>query len=161
MGENRGVSASWLARIRGEVSGVWPSGNLIGVQETRVALRPTTMSDFSAGESARRHADKTRRRRIRWQQTGVVEGMAKTEAGKWAAREFGVLASRQNGIMETVELGWMIDEPGIQILHTVDQDELMVMGSRRWAPWARARRHRRPNSVMERRGRWRSLSGVT
>lgn len=62
-----------------------------------------------------------------WQQYVVRNGMAKSDrltmAGvrRWAAYEVAVLVARQNGkngCIEVVELGWMINEPGVSILHT-------------------------------------------
>ncbi|WP_433592307.1 hypothetical protein [Nocardia sp. CA-145437] len=117
------------------VTTIAPAGGLVGIQEPRIALRPATMCDFSAGESALRHAALTSNRHVPWQASGVREGMAKTAEGKWAAREVGVLASRQNGkngIMETVELGWMIDEPGIQILHTAHKYKTAMKAMKRF-----------------------------
>jgi hypothetical protein len=70
-----------------------------------------------------------------WQELVVREGMstnadtaaALAAVGKppaWAAFEVGVLVSRQNGkngAMEVVELGWMVNEPGVSILHTAHE----------------------------------------
>ncbi|MDO5534153.1 MAG: hypothetical protein Q4F65_05840 [Propionibacteriaceae bacterium] len=51
----------------------------------------------------------------------ILNGMATADDGKWAAFEVGVEVARQNGkngSIEVVELGWMINEPGVSILHT-------------------------------------------
>ena len=50
--------------------------------------------------------------------------MAKSDNGRWAAYEVGLLVSRQNGkngCIEVVELGWMMTEPGVSILHTAHE----------------------------------------
>lgn len=105
----------------------WPSGELIGVQEPRIGHRPWSLEswtgpiDFEAGETALDLADIAGRRRPPWQDTVVREGMARNSDGKWAAFEVGCLVSRQNGkngCIEVVELGWMVNEPGVKILHT-------------------------------------------
>ena len=78
--------------------------------------------------------DKTGRRRPPWQAGVIREGMAKTAEGKWASREVGVLASRQNGkngAIEEVEIGWMVDEPGVQILHTAHKYKTAMKAMKR------------------------------
>jgi hypothetical protein len=69
-------------------------------------------------------ADIAGRESMAWQRMVVREGMATNPAGKWIAFEVGVLAARQNGKnggIEVVELGWMVNEPGVSILHTAHE----------------------------------------
>ncbi|RAL31160.1 hypothetical protein [Rhodococcus sp. AQ5-07] len=56
----------------------------------------------------------------------MAKGDKLTDTGeqRWAAFEVGVLVARQNGkngCIEVVELGWMLKEPGISILHTAHE----------------------------------------
>lgn len=95
-----------------------------GRQEPRVASYPESSEDLSAGEDALALADVAGRDSFPWQEHVVTCGMAKRADGKWAAFEVGVLVSRQNGkngCIEVVELGWMINEPGVSILHTAHE----------------------------------------
>jgi hypothetical protein len=97
---------------------------LTGVQEPRVCSIPASAVNFDAGLDALDRADIAGRVSLDWQHLIVRNGMAKQESGAWAAFEVGVLASRQNGkngAIEVVELGWMIDEPGVRILHTAHE----------------------------------------
>lgn len=69
-------------------------------------------------------ADVAGRDSLLWQQNVIRNGMAKRADGRWAAYEVGVLVSRQNGkngAIEVVELGWMMNEPGVSILHTAHE----------------------------------------
>lgn len=99
-------------------------GGLTGRQTPRVSSFPATAVDFSAGEDALDLADIAGRSSLDWQAFAVRNGMAKRANGKWAAYEVGLLVSRQNGkngAIEVVELGWMINEPGVSILHTAHE----------------------------------------
>ncbi len=105
----------------------WPPCGLTGKQEPRVHLRPWSLStyeggvDYERGETALDLAELASRRLPPWQSTVVREGQACTDDGQWAAFEVGVLVARQNGkngAMEVVELDWLVNEPGIQVLHT-------------------------------------------
>lgn len=61
-----------------------------------------------------------------WQQLVLNDVMAVREDGLWAASEVGILASRQNGktgAVESMEMDWMISEPGIRILHTAHRQD--------------------------------------
>ena len=76
---------------------------------------------FDAAESALDLAVVAGRELMPWQELVVRQGMAQQRDASWAAFEVGVEVSRQNGkngSIEAVELAWMIDEPGISILHT-------------------------------------------
>ncbi|WP_459955156.1 hypothetical protein [Nocardia sp. IFM 10818] len=102
----------------------WPAAGLVGTQVPRVASYPGTAVDYTAAEDAIDIADIAGRRLPPWQSTVVREGMARRADGKWAAYEVCVLCSRQNGkngSLETVILGWMLKEPGVQILYTAHE----------------------------------------
>ncbi|NEW27255.1 hypothetical protein [Nocardia cyriacigeorgica] len=102
----------------------WPADGLVGIQEPRVSWRPRTAVDYLAAEDAIDLADIAGRRLPPWQATVVRDGMARRADGKWAAFEVCVLCSRQNGkngSLETVVLGWMLNEPGVQILYTAHE----------------------------------------
>jgi hypothetical protein len=80
--------------------------------------------DYTAGLDALECAKIAGRENLLWQEFVVTEGMAADEMGRWIAFEVAVLVARQNGkngCIETVELGWMINEPGISILHTAHE----------------------------------------
>jgi hypothetical protein len=98
-------------------------GGLLGKQTPRVSSIPEAF-DFSAAEDALDLADIAGRSSLEWQTFSVRNGMAKRLDGKWAAYEVGLLVSRQNGkngCIEVVELGWMVTEPGVSILHTAHE----------------------------------------
>lgn len=100
------------------------AAGVIGRQEPRVSFTPSTAVDFSAGLDALDLADVAGRDSLIWQQNVVRDGMAKRADGQWAGYEVGVLVSRQNGkngAIEVVELGWMMTEPGVSILHTAHE----------------------------------------
>ncbi|WP_156525587.1 MULTISPECIES: hypothetical protein [unclassified Gordonia (in: high G+C Gram-positive bacteria)] len=100
-----------------------PAG-LLGKQTPRVEWITPRAADFSAGLDALDLADVAGRDSLKWQQYAVRKGMAKQPSGSWAAFEVGVEVSRQNGkngCIEVVELGWMITEPGVSILHTAHE----------------------------------------
>ena len=86
--------------------------------------RPEIPRCYDAGLSALDVADLAGRDSLDWQQLVVREGMATSADdpdGPWLAFEVAVLVSRQNGkngSIEVVELGWMVNEPGVSILHT-------------------------------------------
>ncbi|MFE7746860.1 hypothetical protein ACFU5M_31675, partial [Nocardia sp. NPDC057455] len=101
-----------------------PAVGLVGKQEPRVACYPAAVVSREAGERALDIADIAGRNWPQWQQTCVLEGMATRADGRWAAREVCVLCSRQNGKnggLEIVELGWLLNEPGISVLHTAHE----------------------------------------
>jgi hypothetical protein len=62
---------------------------------------------------------------MEWQRWAVREGMAANPVtGNWVAFEVAWLVARQNGKnggIEVVELGWMVNEPGVSILHTAHE----------------------------------------
>jgi hypothetical protein len=95
-----------------------------GKQTPRVSHIPAGEWDYSAGEDALAAAEVVGRESLPWQELVVREGMATALDGKWRAFEVGVLVSRQNGkngAIEVVELGWMVNEPGVSILHTAHE----------------------------------------
>ncbi|GAB5013908.1 terminase large subunit [Mycobacterium avium subsp. hominissuis] len=97
-----------------------------GKQTPRVSHfpRPEIARDYTAGLDALECAKIAGRENIPWQELVVREGMATDDAGRWLAFEVGVLVARQNGKnggIEVVELGWMINEPGVSILHTAHE----------------------------------------
>lgn len=104
-------------------------GGLLGRQAPRVSSLPSadgvcTAVDFSFGDRALDLAEIAGRESLEWQQYVVRNGTARNAAGGWAAYEVGVLVSRQNGkngAIEVVELGWMLSEPGVSILHTAHE----------------------------------------
>ena len=97
---------------------------LLGVQRPRIESLPEGAVDWSAGEGALDYAELAGVESMDWQQHVVRQGMAHDGDGRWAAAEVGVLVARQNGKtagVEIVELGWMMDEPGVSILHTAHE----------------------------------------
>jgi hypothetical protein len=101
---------------------------LVGHQAPRVRSVPWTDTDWSPdldpGLDALDLSDIAGRTSFPWQRDVVTTGMAAKPDGAWAAFEVCVLVSRQNGkngAMEVVELGWMINEPGVSILHTAHE----------------------------------------
>lgn len=99
-------------------------GALLGKQTPRVEWITPRAVDFSAGLDALDLADVAGRESLDWQAYAVRTGMAKAATGRWAAFEVGLEVSRQNGkngCIEVVELGWMITEPGVSILHTAHE----------------------------------------
>lgn len=97
---------------------------LLGVQEPRLSWLPPSATVFDAAEDALDLADMAHRETLLWQCTMVRSGMAQRDDRAWAAFEVGVLVSRQNGKnggIEVVELGWMVTEPGVSILHTAHE----------------------------------------
>lgn len=97
-----------------------------GKQTPRVSHfpRPEILRDYTAGLDALECAKIAGRENLPWQEFVVTEGMAADEVGRWLAFEVCVLVARQNGKnggIEVVELGWMIDEPGVSILHTAHE----------------------------------------
>jgi phage terminase large subunit-like protein len=97
-----------------------------GKQTPRVSHfpRPDVPRDYSAGLDALDLADIAGRESLPWQKLVVKEGMATDADSQWIAFEVCVLVSRQNGkngAIEAVELGWMVNEPGISILHTAHE----------------------------------------
>src|SRR5699024_1201663 len=61
---------------------------------------------------------------IPWQMNAVRDFMGVRGDGQWAAPRCAILCARQNGkngIAENLELGWMVMEPGVQILHTAHE----------------------------------------
>ena len=94
---------------------------LLGNQEPRVKCWPASGVVFDAADSALDWSVVAGRELMPWQELVVRQGMAQQRDASWAAFEVGVEVSRQNGkngSIEAVELAWMIDEPGISILHT-------------------------------------------
>lgn len=100
-------------------------GGLRGSPTPRVSSFPGGPRDFSVGEDAILAAEIAGRESMAWQELVVREGMStKADSDAWAAFEVGVLVSRQNGkngAIEVVELGWMVNEPGVSILHTAHE----------------------------------------
>ena len=97
---------------------------LLGAQRPRIESLPDGAVDFSAGEKALDYSELAGVESMDWQQHVVRNGMARAESELWAAAEVGVLVARQNGKtagVEIVELGWMMDEPGVSILHTAHE----------------------------------------
>lgn len=97
-----------------------------GKQTPRVSHfpRPDVPRDYTAGLDALECAKIAGRESLPWQEFVVTEGMAADVVGRWIAFEVCVLVARQNGKnggIEVVELGWMINEPGISILHTAHE----------------------------------------
>lgn len=97
-----------------------------GKQTPRVSHfpRPDVPRDYTAGLDALECAKIAGRESLPWQEFVVTEGMAADDVGRWIAFEVCVLVARQNGKnggIEVVELGWMINEPGISILHTAHE----------------------------------------
>jgi hypothetical protein len=101
-----------------------------GKQTPRVSHfpQPGVARCYEAAEDALTIAEVAGRDMIPWQQLVVREGMATADDDdpdwQWLAFEVAVLVARQNGKnggMEVVELGWMINEPGISILHTAHE----------------------------------------
>lgn len=81
-------------------------------------------ASYDAAEKALALADIAGREMPPWQMLEVREGMALGADGKWAARDVCVLCSRQNGKnggLEVVELGWLLNEPGVSVLHTAHE----------------------------------------
>ncbi|MDV8005036.1 hypothetical protein [Rhodococcus sp. IEGM 1318] len=102
-----------------------PRPALRGRQTPRVESIPAWST--TAGDDAIDVATVGGRDVFPWQQYVVRNGMAKSDrltmsgVRRWAAYEVAVLVARQNGkngCIEVVELGWMINEPGVSILHT-------------------------------------------
>lgn len=97
---------------------------LRGKQEPRICLVPPGAVDFESGETALDLAHIAGRYMLPWQAMGVRLGKARAADGRWAAFEVGMLVSRQNGKnggIEVVELSWMVEEPGVSILHTAHE----------------------------------------
>lgn len=104
----------------------WRSDALLGVQTPRVSSVPAAAAVFDRGLDALDLAEMAGRLSLEWQATVVRLGMAETAAGAWAAHEVGVEVSRQNGkngAVEVVELGWLVGEPGVRVLHTAHESE--------------------------------------
>lgn len=105
-----------------------PPPALVGHQAPRVRSVPWGSGewepDLDPGLDALDLADIAGRTSFPWQKDVVTTGMAAKPDGAWAAFEVCVLVSRQNGkngAIEVVELGWMINEPGVSILHTAHE----------------------------------------
>ncbi len=97
-----------------------------GKQTPRVSHfpRPDVARDYTAGLDALECAKIAGRENLPWQELVVTEGMAADDVGRWIAFEVCMLVARQNGKnggIEVVEQGWMINEPGISILHTAHE----------------------------------------
>lgn len=101
----------------------------LGHREPRLFVPATGAVDFEFGEKALDIAWTAGATLLDWQQDVVRLGCARTESGQWAAREVGLLVSRQNGktaSIEAVELAWMLEEPGIHILHTAHEFQTAI-----------------------------------
>lgn len=101
----------------------------LGHREPRIHCRPEGAVDFEFGEKALDIAWTAGATLLDWQADGIIEGTARTATGQWAAREVGWLVARQNGKtagIEVVELAWMIEEPGIHILHTAHEFQTAI-----------------------------------
>lgn len=100
-------------------------GGLLGKQQPRVKSLPTGPRDYSEGDDALAVADIAGRECMDWQSWAIRESMAtRPDSDKWVAFEVAWLVARQNGKnggIEVVELGWMVNEPGISILHTAHE----------------------------------------
>jgi hypothetical protein len=87
--------------------------------------KPDIPRCYDAALDALAIADVAGRDSMDWQAHVVREGMATdAETDKWLAYEVAVLVARQNGkngSIEVVELGWLINEPGISVLHTAHE----------------------------------------
>ena len=97
---------------------------LRGSRTPRVLSEPVGAVDFDAGLDAIDLASIAGMSVLEWEQDVVRCGMARRADGQWAASEVGLLVARQNGktaAIEIVELGWMITEPGVHILHTAHE----------------------------------------
>lgn len=102
---------------------------VLGHREPRVSCRPAGAVDAEFGEKALDIAWAAGATLLDWQQDVVRAGCARTSSGQWAAREVGLLVSRQNGktaTVEVVELAWMINEPGVHILHTAHEFQTAI-----------------------------------
>lgn len=102
----------------------WPRAGLVGVQEPRIAWRPSSAVDFSVADEVLDLVDIAGRRLPPWQAGAVRDSTARRADGKWAAFEVCLLCSRQNGkngVLEAVVLWWLIREPGVQILYTAHE----------------------------------------
>ncbi|GAC71019.1 hypothetical protein GS4_47_00090 [Gordonia soli NBRC 108243] len=96
----------------------------LGHRQPRVHHQVAGAVDFERGEEALDIAWTAGATLLDWQCDVVRQGMARTETGRWAAREVGLLVARQNGktaSIEVVELAWMLKEPGVHILHTAHE----------------------------------------
>lgn len=99
-----------------------PSLELRGLQEPR--FRNVPAFDISLADEVLDLATVIGRVQIPWQGSTVHDFMGVQPSGKWAAQECALLVARQNGkngVVENMELGWMVLEPGVQILHTAHE----------------------------------------
>ncbi|GAA4809573.1 hypothetical protein [Tomitella cavernea] len=61
---------------------------------------------------------------IPWQIDATTDFMGVGRDGRWSASKCAILCARQNGkngIAENMELGWLVLEPGVRILHTAHE----------------------------------------
>lgn len=99
-----------------------PSLELRGLQEPR--FRNVPAFDVSLADEVLDLATVIGRVQIPWQGSTVHDFMGVQPSGLWAAQECALMVARQNGkngVVENMELGWMVLEPGVQILHTVHE----------------------------------------
>lgn len=99
-----------------------PLPELRGSQTPRIRSAPP--SSYSLADEVLDLVMLAGRIHIPWQAAATTDIMACRSDGKWAAKEVGLLVARQNGksaVVENVELGWMVFEPGVQILHTAHE----------------------------------------
>lgn len=99
-----------------------PSLELRGSQEPR--FRNVPAYDLSLADEVLDLATVIGRIQIPWQGSALTDFMGVQSSSQWAAQECALMVARQNGkngVVENLELGWMVLEPGVQILHTVHE----------------------------------------